>query len=147
MHAVVAEWQTRYLEGVVFQDVWVQIPSTAPFLGVIQWQVTTNIIKKKNYFGNSYIELIEFFRDYPTKGSVLDLGCGQGRDALELAKLGYDVTGVDISKIGVNQMIEDANRLNLNIKGEISDVYTYECGHSVFSSYFGLFCPYGSKTK
>lgn len=105
---------------------WVQIPSTAPFLGVIQWQVTTNIIKKKNYFGNSYIELIEFFRDYPTKGSVLDLGCGQGRDALELAKLGYDVTGVDISKIGVNQMIEDANRLNLNIKGEISDVYTYD---------------------
>ena len=82
--------------------------------------------QEKNYFGKAYLELIEFFRDYPTKGNILDLGCGQGRDALQLAKLGYHVTGVDISKTGVNQMILEASRLNLNIKGEIGDVYTYD---------------------
>ena len=33
--------------------------------------------------------------------SVLDLGCGSGSDTLELARLGFDVTGTDISFTGV----------------------------------------------
>ena len=31
---------------------------------------------------------------------VIDLGCGQGTQALRLARRGYDVTGVDASEIG-----------------------------------------------
>ncbi len=31
LFAVVAEWQTRCLQAAVSNDVWVQIPSTAPF--------------------------------------------------------------------------------------------------------------------
>ncbi|MBR4234883.1 MAG: class I SAM-dependent methyltransferase [Clostridia bacterium] len=34
----------------------------------------------------------------PAGGQVLDLGCGSGRDTLEFAKRGYDVTSVDGSK-------------------------------------------------
>ena len=32
-----------------------------------------------------------------------------------LAELGYDVTGVDISEVGINQMLVKAKKLNLQI--------------------------------
>ena len=62
----------------------------------------------KNLFGDPYPELIEFFTDHPEKGKVLDLGCGQGRDAIALARLGYSVTGIDNSQVGIDQMIRIA---------------------------------------
>ena len=49
-----------------------------------------------NYFGEPYPELLSFFSKYKPKGHVLDLGCGQGRDAIAMARMGYKVTGVDI---------------------------------------------------
>ena len=48
----------------------------------------------KNYFGNPYPGLVDFFRQYQPKGTVLDLGCGQGRDALFLGELGYKAIGL-----------------------------------------------------
>jgi len=60
----------------------------------------------ENLFGEPYPELIEFFAEYPRKRKVLDLGCGQGRDAIALARLGYSVTGIDNSRVGIDQMNE-----------------------------------------
>ena len=38
-----------------------------------------------------------FGEPYSERGRLLDLGCGQGRNAIPLAQLGYEVTGMDIS--------------------------------------------------
>jgi SAM-dependent methyltransferase len=40
--------------------------------------------------------LADFFRRYHCR-SVIDIGCGTGNHALRLSKLGYQVTGVDVS--------------------------------------------------
>ena len=81
---------------------------------------------EENYFGKSYKELIQFFSDYEPKGTVLDLGCGQGRDSIEIGKLGYNVTGVDISEVGINQMNKIAKDLKLNVKGIVADIYKFD---------------------
>jgi|TARA_B110000977_G_scaffold67028_1_gene91056 tellurite methyltransferase len=56
---------------------------------------------------------------------ILDVGCGQGRDALPLARAGHDVTGVDLSPTGVNDMIVDAEREGLSIIGHVADITAY----------------------
>ncbi|MEQ8475113.1 methyltransferase domain-containing protein [Fulvivirga sp.] len=85
----------------------------------------------ENLFGKSYPELIEFFAEYPRKGKVLDLGCGQGRDAIVLARLGYSVTGIDNSKIGIDQMNQIGQRENLDLVGQVRDIFTFN-GFSEF---------------
>ena len=40
--------------------------------------------------------LVDFFRKYHCR-SVIDIGCGTGNHALRLSKMGYQVTGVDVS--------------------------------------------------
>lgn len=51
-------------------------------------------------------------------GRALDVGMGQGRNALWLAEQGWDVTGIDISDEGVAQARAEAGRRGLRIKAE-----------------------------
>lgn len=39
---------------------------------------------------------------------ILDVGCGRGLHAIELAAQGFDVTGIDLSDIAINQAISSA---------------------------------------
>lgn len=38
--------------------------------------------------------------------NFLDLGCGNGRNSIPLARMGYEVTGMDISRVALNQAKE-----------------------------------------
>ena len=53
------------------------------------------------------------------------MGCGQGRDAIALAKLGYDVTGIDTSSVGIQQMVQRAESEGLQVMVIVGDIYTY----------------------
>lgn len=81
--------------------------------------------KTENLFGKPYSELITFFKNYEPKGKLIDIGCGQGRDCIPLARLGYQVTGIDNSKVGINQMVEKSGIEKLNITGLIDDIFTF----------------------
>ena len=56
--------------------------------------------------------------EYIDKGSVLDIGGGDGRNAIYLANLGFDVTVLDLSEVGLSKIKE----VNKNINTKVSDV-------------------------
>ena len=78
-----------------------------------------------NLFGEPYPELMAFFEGQGTRGKLLDLGCGQGRDAIALAKLGYEVTGVDLSQVGIDQMNALVASEKLSLRGIVADIYDF----------------------
>lgn len=85
---------------------------------------------EESLFGEPYPEFVTFIASHGTSGDALDLGCGQGRDTLMLAKHGYTVTGVDASEVGIRQMVERAGTLGLNVNGVVGDFYTFDFAQS-----------------
>lgn len=66
---------------------------------------------------------VNFFQKLKgAKLRVLDVGCGQGRDALFIARLGHSVVGVDISPNGIRDLNEAARLENLRIEGVAADI-------------------------
>lgn len=51
--------------------------------------------------------VVEQLSDLPPRGRALDIACGEGRNAIWLAKIGWKVTGIDFSDVA----IERARRL------------------------------------
>jgi cyclopropane fatty-acyl-phospholipid synthase-like methyltransferase len=48
--------------------------------------------------------------------SIIDIGCGTGRHSIELAKRGFNVTGIDISKGMLKQAEKTAKKENVEVK-------------------------------
>jgi len=82
--------------------------------------------KTEELFGQPYPELIDFFKNYEPKGNIIDLGCGQGRDSISLARLGYKVTGIDNSKVGIEQMNSISKKERINATGIVEDIYAFD---------------------
>lgn len=57
---------------------------------------------------------------------VLDLGCGQGRDALFIARAGHRVVGVDLSPAGIADMTRVARAEGLDVTGIVADIAQFE---------------------
>lgn len=81
--------------------------------------------QQENYFGDACPEVLTFFAAVVEKGSLLDLGCGQGRDAIPLARMGFEVTGIDSSQVGINHLNQIAKAENLNLIGKLGDLYAF----------------------
>lgn len=82
-----------------------------------------NIYREKDqFFGKYPIKSVESLPDYVTDGSVLDVGGGEGRNALFLAEQGFDVTVQDFSEIGIEKLQALAEKRDLEINTEISNV-------------------------
>lgn len=80
-------------------------------------------------------------RHCPNASSVLDLGCGTGRHAVELAKLGFFVHGVDISEPMVELARQRAARSGIameQIAWSLGDVRSFR-GRRQFDAVLALF--------
>ena len=62
----------------------------------------------------------------PYEGQTLiDIGCGEGRDSIFFARNGYQVTGFDYSAEGIKKSIAWAEELNLSIDFFQADINGY----------------------
>ncbi|MDE6853128.1 MAG: methyltransferase domain-containing protein [Lachnospiraceae bacterium] len=57
---------------------------------------------------------------------VLDMGCGEGKDAVFFAKCGYDVTGFDISRCGIEKAKLLARRNQTEVNFFKADLLDYQ---------------------
>lgn len=74
----------------------------------------------------------------PSGARALDLGCGDGRNALFLGECGFDTTAVDISAAGIEKLRTLAAEKGLGIRAEVQDMRTY-----VFQHPFDLIVSHG----
>jgi SAM-dependent methyltransferase len=76
--------------------------------------------------GPPFPEFVDVLRQLPAGRLILDLGCGQGRDALIAARYGHHVVGVDLAATGVRQMVDAATAEGLKVKGVVADIEAFE---------------------
>lgn len=67
----------------------------------------------------------EIAGDLPA-GTVLDLACGQGRNAVWLAQRGHDVTGIDLSPVAVGQARRLADDVGVDVDLATGDVTEWD---------------------
>jgi SAM-dependent methyltransferase len=62
-------------------------------------------------------------------GTALDIGMGQGRNAIWLAKHGWQVTGLDVSSVAVKQATETAKKEKVKLEAVQGDFDTWDFGN------------------
>ncbi|MCB1158306.1 MAG: class I SAM-dependent methyltransferase, partial [Leptospiraceae bacterium] len=72
---------------------------------------------------NDYIK--EKFKVFPKNAELLEIACGEGRNACYLADYGMKVTAIDISGKGISKLNKLAEEKNLLITGIEADFLTY----------------------
>ena len=89
----------------------------------------------KYVFGKSPAKfLASNFHFIPHGSTVLDVGMGEGRNAVFLARKGYNVTGVDISSVAVRKARRLAQEFGVRIKTVVSSMEKYEVPSKKFDA-------------
>ncbi len=73
------------------------------------------------------------------KGAVLCLGEGEGRNGVHLASLGYEVTGVDGSEVGLAKARALAASSGVALETVVADLATYDLGEQRWQGIVSIF--------
>ena len=77
-------------------------------------------------FGKAPAKFIATNYEYIPRGSnVLDVGMGEGRNAVFLARKGYKVVGVDISSVAIKKALSLAKEFSVRIESVVSSMEKY----------------------
>ncbi|NHM03044.1 class I SAM-dependent methyltransferase [Flavobacterium difficile] len=96
----------------------------------------------------TFMDNITHYLNMPENGTILDLACGKGRHSIYLNKLGYNVTGVDLSE---NSIAIAAASSNETLRFKTHDMRepmneTYDAVFNLFTS-FGYFDTHEDNIK
>lgn len=85
-----------------------------------------DLYSKDNFFGTGPTKLAKLAQSFIKKNkaySILELGCGQGRDAIHFSQMGHDVTAVDISPNAIEFINKTKDHLGIrNLKPLVFDI-------------------------
>jgi len=59
---------------------------------------------------------------------LLDIGCGEGKDAVFFARCGYDVTALDVSQAGLEKTRRLADRARVPVRTVRANLWDYRLG-------------------
>jgi SAM-dependent methyltransferase len=95
-----------------------------------------------------FMDNITNYLNMPENGTILDLACGKGRHSIYLNKLGYQVTGVDLSENSIAVANESSNE---SLRFKTHDMRepmneTYDAVFNLFTS-FGYFDTFEDNIK
>ena len=76
--------------------------------------------------------------DVPEGSKILDVGCGSGNYSIKLAELGYEVTGVDMSKEMLIKAKEKVDDRNLTIEFREMNLYELDFDDESFDAVFSI---------
>ena len=93
-------------------------------------------------FGAASEEIVELASILPSGARALDMGCGDGRNALCLAEHGVEVDAVDSSWAAIRKMSLRARAADVPVRGWVQDISTL-----VFRAQYDLACSMGSCTS
>jgi len=68
------------------------------------------------------VDFIAEVLNLPPRSKILDLACGFGRHTIPLAKMGYDMTGLDYTEKFIQMAEEKAKKENLQIEFLVGDM-------------------------
>lgn len=86
-------------------------------------------------FGKSPARFLsENYQFIPFESSVLDMGMGEGRNAVFLAQKGYRVTGIDISSVAVKKAHLLAEEFGVKFKGIVASLNDYKISPGSFDA-------------
>src|SRR3990167_4431189 len=106
-----------------------------------------------NFWNNKYQDLDKYaygtepndflkerVNDIKPNGRVLCLAEGEGRNAVFLAKQGFEVSSVDISDVGVKKTKKLAELSNVHVNAQCGDLEDFEIEPHYFDAMIFIFC-------
>lgn len=78
--------------------------------------------------GTDHSVLVEEMVNHVRSGRALVLACGAGRNALYLAKQGFQVEAIDISSVAIEMARAESSRLGLDVNWRVADVGATDLG-------------------
>ncbi|MBC8145704.1 MAG: methyltransferase domain-containing protein [bacterium] len=90
------------------------------------WERTYADIEGPDTFGSPSNEIVRLARVLGRGATVLDIGSGDGRNAVFLAEQGLAVTAIDVSEVGIAKLAHRAGIAGVSINAVVADVCSYE---------------------
>lgn len=78
--------------------------------------------------------------DLPHPGPIVSLGEGEGRNAVFLASLGFHVTGVDGSAVGLDKAQRLAASTGVTIRTVCADLGVFDLGEATWGGVISIWC-------
>lgn len=89
------------------------------------WESSYRLGDEASTFGPPSAEIVALAKELDGGARVLDLGCGDGRNALHLARNGFRVTAIDMSEAAIGKLTRSARKAKLSIRTDVADMRAF----------------------